>query len=73
MGQLGLSVWDVAVTIDESLDDSAQAGETLIDLLGFLEKLACSSSFADSFRSCKINEIELGAFDGTILVNLFVL
>jgi len=73
MGQLGLSVWDVLVTVDESLDDSAQAGETLIDLLGFLEKPACSSSFTDSFRSCKINEIELGAFDGTILVNLFVL
>lgn len=45
--------------ICQAVDDHTQRRQRLVDLLGLLQSLSTSTSLADFFRACQVDEIEV--------------
>lgn len=74
-GEFRISVWDMRrFAIGEGIDDLAQAGQTFVDVFGFIKSLALGTGFGDSLGTCQINKINLTRLgrkvDGILLLDL---
>ena len=70
--ELRISVGDVldtfaALFFGEGVDDVAEGGEGLVDVVGLLEAVADSASGLGAFRAGEVDDVEVGvAFDGAL-------